>query len=111
MNCVDWTQADIGAFTNPGVAIRGKAQEGRTLTANAATNDADATINYQWEGNRATADRPGPIWQQHPELRRAEFYVGSSIRVVASTRDPDNPQSATVTSAATGAVLPVAPEL
>src|SRR6185437_8390084 len=86
----DWTQADIGAFTNPGVAIRGKAQEGRTLTANAATNDADATINYQWE----ESSDGGQTWTN-----------------IASNRDPDNPQSATVTSAATGAVLPVAPGL
>ena len=111
MNGVDWTQADIGAFTNPGVAIRGKAQEGRTLTANAATNDADATINYQWEESSDGGQTWTNIGSNIPNYAVQEFDVGSSIRVVASTRDPDNPQSATVTSAATGAVLPVAPGL
>ena len=35
-----------------------------------------------------------------------ESDVGSFIRVVATTSDPDNPQSATATSSVTGAAFP-----
>jgi probable HAF family extracellular repeat protein len=116
---VDWTRVDIGAFTNPGVGLSvagGQSPlEGQTLTASAATNDSNAPINYQWEES-ATASFTtfSDIGTNSPTYVVQESDVGSYIRVVASTFDPNSPageQSATVTSAVTGLVLPEAPSL
>ena len=54
-NGVNWTRADVGAFTDPGVGLNiGPGQsprEGQTLTASATTNDSDATLHYQWQSS------------------------------------------------------------
>ena len=99
-----YTRADIFGFGNTGVVITGQAQQGQTLTANTSTNDADATINYQWEHSS-----DGTNWT-NIGTNSATYVVqesdeGDQIRVVASMSDPDSTQPpATATSAATGPV-------
>ena len=115
-NGVDWTRVDIGAFTNPGVGLNvGAGQsplEGQTLTASATTNDSDATLHYQWqESSSPSFTTFTDIGSDSSSYVVQESDVGSFIRVVASTSDPDNSQSATATSQVTGAVTPVAPAL
>jgi len=113
---VTWTRVDIGAFTNPGVALNVAAGqspvEGQTLTASAATNDSDATINYQWQESASPSFATfTDIGTNSPSYVVQESDVGSFIRVVATTSDPDNSQSATVISQVTGTVVPAAPTL
>ena len=114
-NSVDWTRVDVGAFTNPGVGLNfangQPPQEGQTLVASASTNDSDATINYQWEElSTAAFTTFTDVGTNSPTYTTQESDVGSFIRVVATTSDPDN-VSATATSAVTGAVAPLAPAL
>ena len=110
-NGIDWTRVDVGAFTSTGIGLNVGAgqtvKEGQTLTASATTNDSDATINYQWQ---SSADG-GQTWTTIAGAANSSSYVAQQsdenheIRVVATTSDPDNPQSATVTSVATGSVI------
>ena len=116
MGGVDWTRVDIGAFTNPGVGLNvGAGQsplEGQTLTASATTNDSDATLHYQWqESSSQSFTTFTDIGTDSSSYVVQESDVGSFIRVVASTSDSDNSQSATATSQVTGAVTPMAPSL
>ena len=103
-------RAGVFASSSPSVGITGTAQEGQTLAAVAVTNDADATINYQWQesSNGTTWTNIGTNSSTYV---LQESDVGSFIRVVGTTSDQDNPQSATATSQATGAVAAVAPTL
>ncbi len=108
-NGVDWTRVDIGAFTNPGVGLNvapGQAvAAGETLSASAATNDADATINYQWEKSSSAAFTTFTnIGTNSANYVVQSADAGSFIRVVATTSDPDSGQSATATSQVTGTV-------
>ncbi|HEX4458524.1 MAG TPA: hypothetical protein VIA18_11175, partial [Polyangia bacterium] len=112
-NGVDWTRVDIGAFTSQGVGLNVAPGQsivtGQTLTASAATNDTDATINYQWEKSSSAAFTSFT----NVGTNSANYVVqtadaGAFIRVVATTSDPDNSQSATVTSQVT-AVIEAAP--
>jgi len=113
---VDWTAVDIGAFTSPGVGLNVAAGqspvEGQTLTASAAANDSDATIKYQWQESSSPSFATfTDIGGNSASYVVKEADIGSFIRVVASTSDPDNAQSATVISPVTGSVLPAAPTL
>ena len=100
-----FTRAEVLAFAAATVTISGTAQQGQTLTANAATNDADATINYQWEeSTSATFDSFTDIGTNSATYTAQAGDVNDHIRVVATTSDPDNPQTAAATSAATGPV-------
>ncbi len=88
--------------------------EGQTLTASAATNDADATLQYQWQ----SSGDGGTTWTVIPGANSATYVAqdsdqGRSIRVVASIIDPDAACDLSVTSAATGPVagVPEAPVL
>ena len=115
-NGVDWTRVVIGAFTSPAVALNVAAGqsplEGQTLSATASTNDGDATINYQWqESSSSSFTTVTNIGTNSATYVVQPSDVGSFIRVVATTSDPDNAQSATATSLVTGAALPVAPTL
>ena len=109
---VTWTRVDIGAFTNPGVGLNIAAGEspveGQALTASATTNDSDATINYQWQesSNGTLWTNIGPNSSSYVVQEADE---GLTIRVVASTTDPDNGQTASVTSVVTGPVLDAPP--
>ena len=102
-NGVTWTRVDIGAFTSPGVALNVAAGQsplvGQTLTASASTNDSDATINYQWqESSSASFATVTNIGTNSATYVVQPSDEGSFIRVVATTSDPDNAQSATATS-------------
>ena len=115
-NGVDWTRVVIGAFTSPAVALNVAAGqsplEGQTLSATASTNDGDATINYQWqESSSSSFTTVTNIGTNSATYVVQPSDVGSFIRVVATTSDPHNAQSATATSLVTGAALPVAPTL
>ncbi len=110
-NGIDWTRVDVGAFTSTGVALNvapgASPREGQTLTASATTNDSDATLHYQWqESSNGTWSNIGTDSSTYVVQESDE---GLDIRVVASTTDPDNGQTASVTSAATGPVLDALP--
>ena len=109
-NGVNWTRVDIGAFTSPGVALNVAAGQsplvGQTLTASASTNDNDATINYQWqESSSASFATVTNIGTNSATYVVQPSDEGSFIRVVATTSDPDNAQSAIATSSVSGAAL------
>jgi hypothetical protein len=114
-NNVNWTRAEIVAFTTPTVLLNvgpGQApQEGQTLTASASTNDSDAPIHYDWQ---SLADG-GQAWTDIVGAADSASYVvqegdeGHVIHVVTSTTDPDNNQTASATSQATAAVTDAAP--
>ena len=93
-NGVDWTRVDIGAFTNPGVALNvGSGQslhEGQTLTASATTNDSDATLHYQWqESSSSSFTTFTNVGTDSATYVTQASDVGDFIRVVATTSDPD----------------------
>ena len=97
-------RAGVFASSSPSVGITGTAQEGQTLAAVAVTNDADATINYQWqESNNGTTWTN--IGTNSSTYTVQEADEGYNIRVVGTTSDPDNSQSATATSAPTASVI------
>ena len=113
-NGITYTRVDVGAFANTGVGLNLAAghspQEGQTLIASASTNDSDATINYQWEESSTAAFTTfTDIGTNSPTYAIQESDLGSFIRVVATTSDSDNSQSATATSVVTGAVVAGAP--
>jgi Mg-chelatase subunit ChlD len=109
---VTWTRVDVGAFTGTGVSITGTAKEGQTLTANAATNDPDATIHYQWEKSTDNFAHSQIIGTDSSTYVVQEADEGAKIRVVATTSDPDNSNvPATATSAATATVLDALPTI
>src|SRR5205085_6350737 len=72
---VTWTRADVGAFANTGVGLNvGNGQsvrEGQTLTASATTNDADATLHYQWQ----TSSDGGQTWSDITGASAASYVV------------------------------------
>ena len=106
---VNWTRADVVAFTGPGVLIGGVSpgqapQAGQTLTALASTNDADATLHYQWQSSL-----DGTTWTPIASATNASYVVqigdeGRELRVLVNTTDADNNQTASATSAATAHV-------
>ena len=107
-------QVDVGAFVSSGVGLNVGANEpvqvGQTLTASATTNDPDATINYQWEESSSSSFSSfTDIGSNSSSYTLQNTDLGDYIRVVATTSDPDNTQTATATSAVTGAVLDVPP--
>ena len=85
----------------PGQAPR----EGQTLTASASTNDSDATLHYQWQKSNNNFASFTVIGTDNPSYVVQEPDEGFSIRVVASTTDPDNSQTTSVISVTTGPVL------
>ena len=108
-NTDNWAQVAIGAFVSSGVGLNVGANEpvqvGQTLTASATTNDADATINYQWEESSSSSFGTfTDIGGNSASYTVQNADLGGYIRVVATTSDPDNTQTATATSAVTGAV-------
>ena len=107
-----FVRAGVFASSSPSVGLTGAAREGATLTAVAVTNDSDATINYQWEESTSPSFTTfTDIGTNSATYVVQEADVGSFIRVVGTTSDPDNSQSATATSQATGAIAAVAPSL
>ena len=109
-----FARVDVGAFVSSGVGLNVGANEpvqvGQTLTASATTNDPDATINYQWEESSSSSFSSFiDIGSNSSSYTLQNTDLGDYIRVVATTSDPDNTQTATATSAVTGAVLDVPP--
>ena len=115
-NSQTFTRALIQTFSNDGVIITGLAPSGvplvgSTLTANTSTNDADATINYQWEeltsSSFATFSNVGSNSSTY-QVRGPD--LNDYIRVVVTTSDPDNSATpASATSAVTGPVSSLQP--
>ena len=112
-NGIDWTRVDVGAFTSAGVGLNvGSGQsprEGQTLRASATTNDSDATLHYQWQKSGNNFASFTVIGTDSSTYVVQELDEGLTIRVVASTTDPDNSQTASVTSVTTGPVLDALP--
>jgi hypothetical protein len=106
---VTWTRPENFSFAIPAtVTISGAAKEGQTLTANAATNDADATIHYQWQRSDDGSFSVGhitPIGTDSSTYVVQESDEGAKIRVVATTSDSDNTSTASATSSATSTVI------
>jgi hypothetical protein len=103
-NNTTYTRADIFAFAPTAVVITGEAQQGQTLTANTVTNEADATINYEWQHSS-----DGVYWSDigtdSSTYVVQESDQGFKIRVIATAADADNSHApATATSAATSVV-------
>src|SRR5262249_5350183 len=107
-NGVTWTRAELFSFATPTtVTISGTAKEGQTLTANAATNDADATIHYQWQKSSDNFLHATNIGTDSSTYVVQEADEGFKIRVVASTSDRDNSSTASATSNATSPVTDI----
>ncbi len=115
-NGINWTRADVGAFASTTVALNiapGQSpREGDTLIANAAANDSDATLHYQWQSSAdggqtftaiAGANGASYVAQESDE--------GHTLRVLVTTTDPDSSQTATATSPTTGVVLDALPTI
>jgi hypothetical protein len=106
---VDWTRVDVGAFTSTGVGLNVASGQsplvGQTLTASASTNDSEATIHYHWEKSSSSSFGTfTTIGTDSASYVVQDSDAGSFIRVVATTSDPDNSQTAAATSAVTGTV-------
>ena len=105
-----YTRAELLAFSAAEPTIAGTAQAGQTLNANAATNDADATVHYQWEeSNSASFTTFADIGTDSANYTVQGTDIGSYIRVVATTSDPDN-TTATANSTATARVTSSSPD-
>ena len=103
------TSAVVDITPSLSVTISGTAQEGQTLTASAAANDADAVIAYQWQS------LSGSTWSNISGATNATYTAveadeGHQLRVVATSSDADG-SGTTATSAATAAVTDIAPTL
>src|ERR1700722_19756457 len=95
-----FARVDVGAFVSSGVGLNVGTNEpvqvGQTLTASATTNDADATINYQWEESSSSSFSSfTDIGSNSASYTVQNADLGDYIRVVAMTSDPDNTQTAT----------------
>jgi hypothetical protein len=103
-NNTTYTRADIFAFAPTAVVITGEAQQGQTLTANTVTNEADATINYEWQ-HSSDGVHWSDIGTNSSTYVVQEGDQGFSIHVIATTADGDNSNTpASATSAATAVV-------
>ncbi len=100
---VTYTRAEIFAFGPESVAITGAAKEGQTLTANASTNDSDATIHYQWQ-HSSDGINWSNVGTDSSQYVLTEADEGLRFHVVATTANTDNSSTASVTSAATAVV-------
>ncbi|HEX3703276.1 MAG TPA: hypothetical protein VHU82_08100, partial [Vicinamibacterales bacterium] len=112
---ITFTRAELDGFVAAdSVLITGTPQEGQTLTALAAANDADATLHYAWQ----SSSDGGTTWNPIAGAADSANYIvqesdeNNIIRVVATATDPDNNVTATAISAATAPVqdAPGAPE-
>jgi Ca2+-binding RTX toxin-like protein len=103
------TNAVIDITPTLSVSVSGTAQEGQTLTASAVANDADAVVTYQWQSFNGTtwSNITGATSQTYTA---AEADEGNQLRVVATSTDSDG-SGTTATSAATAAVVDIAPTL
>ena len=98
----DVTVTITGLTPTVSVSISGTPQEGQTLTANATTNDVDATITYNWYNsadNYRTAIGTGSTYV----VKEAD--EGFQIHVVATTSDPDNSSTSAATNTVTDITL------
>jgi hypothetical protein len=96
---VNWTRADVFGSAPSTVLVGGSAQEGQTLTANAATNDSDATLHYQWQ----SSSDGGTTWNNISGATSSTYTLQETdenlqIRVNAFTTDGDNNATASVFS-------------
>ena len=87
-------RGEIQAIDDPGnnITILGTPVEGQTLTANTSTNDADATINYQWQESADGGDtwnsievRPVRLTPFNKATRTTKF-ASSRQRAIQTTR-------------------------
>jgi hypothetical protein len=103
------TAAVVDITPTLSVTISGTAQEGQTLTANAVANDSDAVVTYQWQS------LSGSTWSNISGATSSTFLVGEAneghqLRVVATSTDGDGSGTSAI-SAATAAVIDIAPTL
>jgi hypothetical protein len=115
-NGVTWTRAELFSFATPATVTisdttshSSTVREGDVLAANAASNDADATIHYQWQEliSGTWTNIGGATASTYTVLDADEGHV---LRVVATTSDLDNSSTpATATSTATATVKDALP--
>jgi hypothetical protein len=107
-----FTRASLIAVA-PKVAMTGIPQEGQTLTANAVTNDADATLHYQWQSSANGGQTWTPIAGagDSASYRLQETDESHTIRVAVSTTDADNNVTSSVTSLASPPISDAPPSL
>src|SRR5262249_11899826 len=116
-NGVTWTRAELFSFATPTTVTisdttshSSTVREGDVLTSHAATNDADATIHYQWQEliSGTWTNIGGATSQTYVVTEANETH---QIRVVANTSDADNSSTASATSNATAAVIDKVPSI
>jgi hypothetical protein len=104
--------ANVGGALSVQVTLSGTAQEGQKLTANASSNDPQATINYQWQSSI-----DGVTFTPIANAGDASTYViqesdeDREIRVIATAIDTQIGAIASATSSPTIAVTDVVPLL
>jgi Laminin G domain len=107
-----YTRADIFAFAPNAVAITGQAQQGQTLTAKTTTNEADATISYEWQKSNDNGTTWTDIGTNSNTYQLQESDEGYQVRVKATTADTDSTQpAATATSVMTAVVVDAPPTI
>ena len=106
INGVTYTRAEMLAFAPQAVTISGLAQDGRTLTANAAANDADATLHYQWQRSTSSTFTSGVtnIGSDSSTYTLQESDEGNFIRVRVNSTGTDGTTSGNVFSGASAQV-------
>src|SRR5262249_41911940 len=87
------------------VTISGSVQEGKTLTATAVANDADAVVTYQWQS------RIGSTWTNISGATASTYVVteakeGTLVRVTPTSKASDG-TAPTANSVATATVTDV----
>jgi hypothetical protein len=104
--------ANVGAALNVQVTLSGTPQEGQRLTANASSNDAQATIHYQWQSSI-----DGVTFNPIANAADASTYVVQEsdedleIRVIATAVDTQIGATASAISSPTIAVTDIVPSL
>src|SRR5262249_45317230 len=103
------TAAVVDIAPTLSVTVSGTAQEGQTLTATGIANDSDAVVTYQWQS------LTGSTWSNISGATASTYTAteadeGHQLRVVATSTDSDG-GGTTATSAATAAVIDIAPTL
>jgi hypothetical protein len=92
-------------LSTPVIASTAKEGDVLSVLSGAATNDADTTLTYQWQ--RDSADITGATGSTYTVVEADEAHA---LRVVVTSHDTDG-SGTTATSAATAAVIDVAPTL
>ena len=108
-----FTRADMFATGQAAALLSGTPQEGKTMTATVAANDADAVLAWQWQ--RST--NGGSTWANIAGATASTYLVqevdeGAVLRASVTATDPDNPgASVTAFTGPSGTVVDALPTI